>query len=573
MNFRIDSLKHKNPGDTLFKILKDAPYNVLSERPYKRYQGKVIRNIIIGQVNVFNRVSDDIQQSRNSIQKLQHLLDFLHVNTQSNVIREGLFFSEKKDTVSAYLMAYNAYYLRHLPFLQTAEIYIQPLTDTKDSVDVIIITQDAFEFGASIAHSNLRLYNVNFLGGGQRIDLAVSLDKNRSPKIGTAASYVKYNIGGSFVDASIGYTTINNAAPIDTGVYETSFFVHLDRQLYKPTVRWGGGLTISYNYSMDVYSRSSGYYRNYAYRYFDVWGAWAFNVKKLLKTGFENSTRKAISLRYSILDFTRQPHQDIYRLDPNYNNRQYIIGQYNLFQQRYFKTRYVFEFGRIEDIPSGYNLALTAGVEKWINRKRIYTGAQYERSKIYTKGNFMVTGIGLGGFFKNGIEDIVFAVDNIYYSELYTLTTWRLRYQIGLNYLIGINPHFNKAINLNTERGIIGYNSELLQGYQRLTLGGEADFYAPFRFLGFRFNFFTVAQVAQLGDKGELLFGNRLYSVLGTGIRIKNESLVFRTLEIGAYFYPGAPSDMKKVGLTLKSIPNIRFRTTPIQRPEFISFE
>lgn len=574
MRFSIDSvrLRYSNSGDTLIKILKNAAYDVLSERPYRPYQGKVIRDVIIAQVNVFSKDTKENRQQRNSIQKMQHLLDFLHVNTRTKVVKEGLFFS-KNDTVSPYLMAYNAYYLRNLPFFQTAEISIKPLLHTSDSVDVVIVTQDAFEFGASFANSKVTLYNVNFLGGGQRIDVAMSIDKDRKPTVGTAASYVKYNVLGSFVDAAIGYTTLNDAIPIDTGVYETSLFMHLDRQLYKPTVRIGGGLTMSYNYSMDVDSRSAGSYRNYAYKYFDVWGAWAFNVQQLLKTGFENRTRKAISLRYSLIDFSRQPQQQIYRLDPVYNNRQYVIGQYNFFLQSYFKTRYVYGFGRIEDIPSGYNLALTAGVERWINRERIYTGAQFERSKIFTKGNFMVTTIGLGGFFRNGFEDVVIEFKNDYYTNLYTLSQWKLRYMVGLNYMIGINPHFNKSINLNTEKGIIGYDSELLHGYQRLKLTGEANCYAPFQLLGFKFNFFTIAQVAQLGANDELLFGTRVYSVLGIGVRIRNESLVFRTLEIGAYLYPGGPSDMKKTGIQIRGIPNIRFRTTPIQRPEFIRFE
>jgi hypothetical protein len=49
-----------------------------------------------------------------------------------------------------------------------------------------------------------------------------------------------------------------------------------------------------------------------------------------------------------------------------------------------------------------------------------------------------------------------------------------------------------------------------------------------------------------------------VYSSVGGGIRARNENLVFETIELRAYYFPIAPTNMKGFKVLITS--NIRFR-------------
>ncbi len=150
--------------------------------------------------------------------------------------------------------------------------------ENNDSIDIVVLTKDVFEYGGtSIQQLNntqaaATVFNNNLLGAGQKVAFGFSWEKYYRPQWRTGASYTKYNVGGTFADVSVGYTMLNDKPNADTGQYENSVYLIVNRPLYSSWACFTGGLTLSANKSVNIFSLPPAQYRNYKYNLVDLVG-------------------------------------------------------------------------------------------------------------------------------------------------------------------------------------------------------------------------------------------------------------------------------------------------------------
>ncbi|HEV3249905.1 MAG TPA: hypothetical protein VGZ71_03080, partial [Puia sp.] len=226
------------------------------QNKFSPYKGRVIRNIYYNRLKVFGTQIEDTTVSTSM--KLIHFANKLHLNTKEWMLRQSLFFGEN-DTVNAFKMVENERYLRNLPFMQDARLYIINTYQSIDSVDIMVVTKDLFEYGGAVSDLSLtsfaaNVYNNNLFGAGQRVLLGLQWNSVYRPQWRTEISYNKYNLGGSFADISFGYSGLNDHGSIDTGVYEHSYFISVNRPLFSSWAKFTGGLSLAYNQSLNIYS-------------------------------------------------------------------------------------------------------------------------------------------------------------------------------------------------------------------------------------------------------------------------------------------------------------------------------
>ena len=113
------------------------------------YGGKQIRYIYYNQLKVFGTTIEDTSVVQS---KLIRFANRLHYDTRTWMIKQSLFFREG-DTVNAYKLVDNERYLRRLPFIQDARIYVINSYDPSDSIDIVVLTKDVFEYGGTITIS------------------------------------------------------------------------------------------------------------------------------------------------------------------------------------------------------------------------------------------------------------------------------------------------------------------------------------------------------------------------------------------------------------------------------------
>ena len=558
------------PDSVIFKTRENA-FNV--------YGGKQIRYIYYNQLKVFGTTIEDTSVVPS---KLVRFANKLHYDTRTWVIKQSLFFSEG-DTVNAYKLVDNERYLRRLPFILDARIYVINSYENNDSIDIVVLTKDVFEYGGAISKFNntqasASIYNTNLLGAGQRVGVGFSWDNSYTPQWRTGANYTKYNLGGTFADVSVGYTMLNDKVNTDTGQYENSAYLTINRPLYSTWATVTGGLTLSANRSVNILSLPDTVYRDYKYNLIDVWGGYNF-TNQYKKTGFNSSSPNiGIELRSFNMDFTKRPTQDTLQLNPNYNSHYFLLSQLVFYHQDFFKTNYFFGFGRTEDIPLGYTYAASFGLDSWTGLKRTYTAIQAQKYWLPGK-NLISTTVGFGGFWYNTqSQDAVLHIATDYYSNLFRLHGPKLREFLHADYIICFNPVLYKTVNINRENGIFGYRNTLFNNYQRLNLSAQTNYYSPLSVYGFKFNFYLLLQTSLLAPQDESVFHSPLYSGFTVGCQIRNENLSFNTLQISASYQPIVDHTYnsfygpKSIYISITSVTAFNFPIFALTQPTLIQY-
>ena len=84
---------------------------------------------------------------------------------------------------------------------------------------------------------------------------------------------------------------------------------------------------------------------------------------------------------------------------------------------------------------------------------------------------------------------------------------------------------------------------------------------------------FGFTDIGVIGSNKEFIFTQHYYSGIGMGIRLHNENLVFKTLQLRLAFYPFHPSDMSVVGFVLEEQSKRQFYSFEPTQPQPIRFE
>ena len=545
------------------------------ENTFNVYGGKYIRYIYYNQLKVFGTTIEDTTVVPS---KLIRFANKLHYDTRTWVIKQSLFFSEG-DTVNAYKLVDNERYLRRLPFILDARIYVINSYENNDSIDIVVLTKDVFEYGTSISQFNntqasATVFNNNLLGAGQKVAFGFSWDNAYTPQWRTGASYTKYNVGGSFADVSVGYTMLNDKPDADTGQYENAVYLIVNRPLYSTWASFTGGLTLSANKSVNIYNLPPPQFRNYSYDLIDVWAGYNF-TNQYKKTGYNSSKPNiGIELRSFNMDFTQRPYQPKLDSIPNYNTRNFILSQLVFYHQDFFRTNYFFGFGRTEDIPMGYTYSTSLGYETWMGFKRTYTAVQAQKYWLPGK-NLISTTLAFGGFWDSlQFQDAVIHFQTDYYSNLFHFKGQKFREFLTFDYINGFNIKLYQPVNINKENGIYGYRNTYFKGFQRLNLSAQTNYYSPISVYGFKFNFYLLLQASLLTDSKKSIFTSPFYSGFTLGCQIRNENLSFNTLQISASYQPivatnNGPSSLY---ISITSVAAFNFPIFALTQPTLIQF-
>ena len=128
-----------------------------------------------------------------------------------------------------------------------------------------------------------------------------------------------------------------------------------------------------------------------------------------------------------------------------------------------------------------------------------------------------------------------------------------------MNYRLGINRFQKEKLLFEKNNLIRGFESEEVTGKQRLSVTAESVYFQKRDFYRFNMAFFLFADMGIMQEENSWIFKGRYYSGLGLGLRLHNESLVLKTLQIRLSFYPNHPGDVGFVGFLINEQTRQRF--------------
>lgn len=590
---KTDTLKRASIDSFILKrkgLLGKLARNLLSDNPtgdvvsgpirndllFSIYEGRTIRSITVVGVDFGTAITDTSKRFKN---QLTRLANSFHHKTRNYVIRNNLFFNVG-DKVFPSLLADNERHLRDQPYLQDARIVIRSSDRSNDSVDVTVFTKDVLSIGGSFRMHNSQsisgtIREDNLGGWGDRLQGGLLYDQRRRERIGYGAEFIKRNIGGSFIDGYIGYDNFNDA--FNSGRdEEVTYYARLIRPLVNPYLRFTYAGEVGYHRTENMYLNDSTYKTDARYKYFnyDTWVGWNTGAYRVGNVHNENDRlRTLLSVRFFRKQFKEVPEVFSEEYYYDYFDRLGALASISVFRQDFYKVRYIYGFGRNEDVPEGMDVSVTAGWTKTQGRERPYAGIDFQRFYFTEKEDYFNYTARVGGYFnKKTLEDVDILFNLDYFSRLHNWgNNWKHRVFISAGMALQANKELNEPLFLESQFGLPEYRSnKRMYGEIRSTVKAESVFFTPWMFLNFRFAPFVFANAVLLTPEKQELKKSDLYSSVGGGLRSRNESLIFGTLQFKAHFFPRKNYFGDRWRLEVSSSVKFKYNRQFIKRPEII---
>jgi hypothetical protein len=533
---------------------------------YNSFKGKTIGSITVKSLKVFGQTFDDTLS--NTDVWVERVGNKLHSNSNLKVIRKNLWIMEGQ-SLDPDVLADNERFLRSLPYMKDVRFIITQRQLDNNIVDILILTQDVFSLGISgslgnVDHGKIGIYDKNVLGIGHEISATMVGNTAKTPHVGFETSYAVNNLFGNFINFSTGYS--------DTYTRE-GYLLSAEKDFLRPQSINAGGMTFLRNFSYDhmnmddvVMSPSP---LNYVY--VDGW------YGRKLNTYIEHKDKRfqmTLAGRFRMYHFYERPLPDV-------NNEQYFsdsklyLASLSLSHRSYSRDSYVYSFGITEDIPKGYLCEFVAGYDHNEFGDRGYSHVFLSSGNMFTnKPFYFYSSLGVGGFFNKtkicqGIIDAKFD----FISRLFNVWNIQARQFIKMNYTLGINRFDIETLLLKYDYGIQGFSSQIGQGTQRLTLNFENVLFQKKSVLGFQSAFFTFLDLGLAGSSNHPIFQQKYYTGFGFGLRVRNENLAIKTIQLRVAFYPNHPSDVPCIGFVADRISKTGFYSFQPRGPEPLKYQ
>lgn len=477
---------------------------------FSRYDGKTIGQVVIVRNNVFDRDTERWGERK---------VNAIHRLTRESQIRKDLFI-RPGDVFDAATIIRNRRLIRSRDYISDVSIEAVPADADTSTVDLIVTTRDKWTISldaevSSNGNSFVKLYDDNILGWGHMFAISTYINYKNGHYGGNVFEYENPNIMGTFFSGRL---------IAGHGFDHTDYGAEIKKEFIRPT-DYGAGASFYYQkepigiYPLDSTVQSRD-------REWNLWFGKSRYIRGLNSSFFFTG-------RYNDLRFTQRP--DVAdTLNPYFHNKRSVLLSVGLYRERFRTSNLIYGYGVNEDIAYGFRFTLTGGHTWGEFGNRWYVGGDFSAG-YFTSFGYMRWSIELGSYIntRDGKFYRTALVSNInYFSNLLGTGRYKVRQFLNFNYTRGWNrlDGYRESIGFVDEARLRGLR-ENVYGCHRLVGTSETVVFTPWKIHEFRFAMYGFADLGLIGNDMNL-FGNRFFSTIGVGVRIKNENLVFGTINI-----------------------------------------
>ncbi len=569
-----DSLKYKASQGKFTQLIYDflvsppRPYvdkKKLALNYYSQLEGKIISEIKIKSLDVFGPTFQDTSKTASS--KIEKAANKIHTKSNLHSIQKLLLF-KVGDAVDPEIIYENERLIRSLPYIKEINIILEQDSSYSGLVKVLILIKDRFSFGVSgnvhgIQSAAFEIYNNNIFGVGHEIAFVFAGHVNKQPFLGAETYYKIKNINGKFIDISIGYLNTYKSE---------GFQFNLNKPFITSSIKWGYGATAMRMFRANWIFQDDVVYSETPmdFLYYGGWAGHSFQVKKdrpenaqvVLTAGFNNQK------------FNVRPVSDAESVN-YFANRTFLLSGITFTQRRFIQDELIYSYGITEDIPEGFKNEIVYGYEinEFGNRHYAHLLLSNGNLLINKKG-YLYTEADIGGYYGiRGFEQGQIDARVHFISKLLKSRKKGARLFVNTDYTIGLHRLEIESLNLTRNNSIRGFRSRQAFGKQRLSFNFEYVVFLEKEFYKFNMALFGFTDVGLIGSNKEFILTRDYYSGLGAGIRLHNENLVFKTIQLRLAFYPFHPSNMNFVGFVLDEQSKRQFYNFEPTQPQPLKFE
>ena len=530
-----------------------------SEFYYADFEGHPIRKIQIRKVDVFGTSMNDTTQKPYLL--LDRIGNKIHINTRDFVIRNNLLV-KSGDRVNPFQLSYNEHIIRSLPYIQDVKFEFVKSGMLSDSVDLIVSTKDIWTLSVNyepwaLNQHRFTISHQNLIGLGRTWTSKILLKEGNA--IGYANKYTIDNLMGLFLNIEF---EIENS-------YDRKYSgLAFDRSILTPGIKWlmGGNLRTEKDDGKVVFNKSvfPNYHVNYTT--YDLWLGYVEKERHNINKSVNANTIYALRARYD-------DYEPLERDIPGYKRfekKTLLLASMTVQQQQFLHTRLVSTYDRTEDIPFGKLLTICGGMKLSHSSRQPYVGMQLAKGSII-RSWYAGLDMQFGSFYNNKkLEEGLFKIELNQVSPLFEKKKLKYRQFFKLSYTAGIRRLNYDSISLN-DNGIRGMSSSNVYGNKRLVFNSETVVFLNKKLMSFKFAFFAFADLG-LVSNNELFSWKNTYSSIGFGLRIRNENLIFKTIQLHLALYPHHPSDISPASFIVRGIERWPFNQFGFTPPTILEY-
>lgn len=589
-SYNIDSVRYTNLkirmsktkfSRAMYRLLFRDVYNQgkvtevkeIETNPFTPYEGMVIRHIIVRQLDILGESVYDTTRKGNRLERF--LSKRLHTNTREGIIRKSFLMFTEGDEIKAQVLKDNERLLRKNKTIVDARILVVPRTDVTWQADVVVLVQDAWSLNFSGGFSsfnkfNVGLENVNVNGTTHSQLTRLRWDgRDERQKFQFRTIYTIPYIGKTFITGQANFI-------MERDLKEQS--IHFYRSFLTNETKYAGsaeaGHTKQWQYKRRV-DNTEELIPSFeiTYNYYDFWLGRAFKFP-FANTLLSENSRIVTAVRYNRYDFRDRP---VVTADSNkiYWNKSAILFSLGYSNRNYKRDVLIYGFGRTEDVPVGSLFSLTVGQEHTEFGRRGYVGLQYAVGKYMPHNlGYAYLLLNAGTYIKSHkAQQGVLSGQVNYISNLIPFRYSYFRQFVTFRYTHGINRDPVDYLNISNDQGIRGISSDRLIGTKRFTLGTETVFFSDKSLLGFRIAYFAFADLGLVNSEPRSIWSSKIYQGFGLGLRLRNESLTFNTLQLRLGYYPNIPGNSSRFRFAAEGNVPLRLRDFDISAPSIVPLQ
>jgi len=552
-----------------------ARINLLKQiRSLKSYTGKIINSITIEQHDFLTSIDSKDSKMKDLFSKLGNALQS---NSNTRTIRENLFFKEW-DVFDPSIVAYNEKWLRDLNYIQDAKITAIVTPYDTNQVDLLVVTKDLFSYGGEVLINNkdayaAKLNSINFLGTGNSVQVIQNFENQRSPKSGWGYDFGLTNLMGSFISINVGMNQFGNNLANNI-LSARKNYISVQRPILHPNSKWLGGMEYLETVNENVFPRKwdtiFDQKLNYNLKHKDIWVGYQLTKnKKQIKL---NEYRQFIQFRHFENNFKERPIDYLLQLDRNYQNLKADFLSYTLVRQSVYRTRYLYGLGRYEDLPIGQSLTWTTGRYEIELDRSAYLGFKFEQYKLSKKENYthIIANIA-SSYINRSLQDFRFLASLEQFSKLkYLNNGYGYRQIVNLSFTQTLKNKYNEALRINSIYGIPQLNKEQIKGGTRISANWETVLYNNRPILGFKSAPFVFGNLTYIRTVGDPILKGDIYTAIGTGMRVRNENLVFGTIELKGCYFPRTNQQLSPWNFSLITNLRYKYNSNIVEKPNYV---
>lgn len=537
-----------------------------SEERFTQYAGQRIRSVTVKILPPYGTSVYDTSYSELDLGWLKNIANKVHIKSSERILR-------KQMTLKPGMLFYpfeavqNEILLRRLDNIDDATIMVEEDREHPGEVDLIVICKDEFSWGAEVSSNFLNNFKVgvvnkNFLKLGHVVEYDFSYRGTKEQQWGNVLRYKVNSVFGSHFDV--------------TGYYENDYaskqlWGRIERLFVTDRVKWAGGISAGRIYRSDVLPDINIEHLDvdFDYRAFDVWVGKSF----LLSPRHRYNRNFYLTFRCLTTLFNDRPEVTSDSNQFYYNRRSYF-SSFIFRKLKYYKANLIYDFGRTEDIPSGFYSELTFGYENnefknsgYVGYQARYSHFDFQTERLYSFDAAVGSYVG-GGRFERGL----FRMGLHHISNLQNLGSWRFRFYNDVNYITGFRRYPSDYLYLQ-DYDILGFDSDTLRGNQKLSTSLSATFFLPYIRKGFRMALTGFVDVGAIAPENSSIFKSRSYWGLGFAVNLRNDNIVFKNISLRLSFYPSAPADVRAVQASMSGKLQNGFYDFQVNRPRVIGYE